>query len=109
MWKGKQEAIKLIDNWFNSDLDFQFVLTKNRKKLLFTIESNAWYEHINNETGITVKSIRHGGDKRRVICVEGDDELYEEVDESIFYEEYDKQELIELLTNLSKDFNIRFL
>jgi len=66
MTPHKEDLKKLVVEWFESSLDLLFVLRRGREKLLCKFESDAWYEHINDESGITIRSIRHGGDCRRL-------------------------------------------
>jgi hypothetical protein len=103
---GIRALIKLINTWFLSDLDIEFELKRNRKKLLCLFESNVWYEHINDpKRGITIKSIRHKGDKRSFIVVDGDDHLFEEV-KGYCYQEYDLKQTLNVARELASNFRI---
>jgi len=103
-----EEMKKAIEHWFYSDLDIQFVLKqkKGKEKLLCCFESDAWWEHINirEPAGlVTIKSIRHKGNKRRFIGEEGSDIICERL-KPYFYRSYTKEELINLVEILSEDY-----
>lgn len=104
---SKKGLLKLIDDWFLSDLDIAFTLRdkKTHEKIPCTFESNVWYEHINNAEGITIKSIRHKGDKRRFIVWKCSDLAYKYL-EQFCYTEYDKEQLKDLVETLSEKYYI---
>jgi len=96
---------KLIDYWFYSDLDIEFELKRGKGRLLCLFESDVWYEHINNNQGVTIRSIRHKGDHRRFIVVDGDDPLFEEVKDHCHIL-HTKEELLALVEELEDNFRI---
>ena len=60
------ELKKLIDEWFYSDLDIEFIIIKNNKKLYATLESDVSYYHERGPNGLTIKSTRIDGNKRKL-------------------------------------------
>lgn len=100
-----EEVKKVIDVWFESDLDIgDYYLVSGRQRLLITFESDVYYEHINDpDRGVTVKSIRHRGHLRRLIVYEGPDSLYRQV-KDLCNKEYTKEELLQLVDDLAKKF-----
>lgn len=102
----KERLKEIIEDWFHSDLDIQFILKRGREKLLCSFESDAWYEHINDpERGVTVKSVRHGGERRRLIAWEGSDRIYEEIT-TYLNRLYTKDELLSLVEELNENYQI---
>ena len=111
---SKRTLLQLVRMWFKSDFDIDFKLSKEGRSLDCTLESDAYYEHINNcpagqfaEThGTTVRSIRHGGGRRRFIIVSGDDTLFQKLFQQC--RSYDFEGTINLIQDLSADgFRIR--
>ena len=96
---------KLIDYWFYSDLDIEFELKRGKGCLLCLFESDVWYEHINNNQGVTIRSIRHNGDHRRFIVVDGDDDLFQEVKDHCHIL-HTKEKLLALVEELEDNFRI---
>lgn len=99
-----RDLVKLVEDWFYSDLDIEFVLKdgKNRQ-LTCKFESDVWYEHIGSPTR---RSIRHGGDHRRFVVIEGDDGMCDDVEDRT-REEYTKEELLELVEILGDEYTVR--
>jgi len=100
---NKEKLKELTKVWFYSDLDIEFCLRHKQTKdlALCILESNVYYEHINDaERGITVKSIRHKGDKRSFIVVDSTDRHFEELKE-FCYCEYDLNETLEIIEELA--------
>ena len=76
---SKKALIKLVEQWFYSDLDIEFALKDKttHQKAICIFESDVYYEHINDpKRDITIKTIRHNGTLRRFIGVECSDYLY---------------------------------
>ena len=97
---------QLIEYWFYSDLDIEFTLKRGKRKLLCIFESDVWYEHINDpKRGVTIKSIRHNGDNRRFVVIEGDDHLYEQV-KDYCHKLYTKEQLMQVVEELEHNFAI---
>lgn len=103
--KGKSPLVNLTERWFYSDLDIEFTLKRGREKLCCKLESDVWYEHINNSRGVTVRSIRHNGNHRRFICIEGSDKIFEDVYQYCHIL-YTKDELIELVRQLEEEYDV---
>lgn len=102
---GTKPLIQLVEQWFSSDLDIEFTLKKGKQKFYCKFESDVWYEHINNNQGVTVRSIRHNGNHRRFIGIEGSDKIFEDV-YRYCHALYTKDELIDLIHQLSEDYRI---
>ena len=103
------ELNRTIEIWFNSDLEIgNFILSRGREKLSCMFESDAWYEHINDpERDVTIKSIRHEGKHRRFIGVDGSDVIFNEV-YRYCHQLYDKEELLDLVDTLAREYNIKW-
>ena len=98
--------ITVINTWFYSDFDISFMLKKGKEILECVFESDVWYQHINDSVrGVTIKSIRHDGNKRRLIGVYGSDAICNEIFARC-QETYTKDELIDLVKELSLDYKI---
>ena len=95
--KGVTSLLKLLIDWFYSDLDIEFVIKKGKRQLRCSFESDAYY----------FEGIRFGGNYRRFILWEGDDELYEEL-EHLTKKLYNKDELIELVEWLEDEYDVLF-
>lgn len=102
---------EILDRWFYSDLDVELELKhkSNGEKAYCKLESNAYYEHINDPMReVTIKSVRHGGDKRAFNVIECPDGLFEQL-KQYCYTEYTKDETLDLVKELTNDFRIRII
>lgn len=57
----KNNETETIEKWWNSDLDIEI----ERQRYTAILESNVYYSHY-NENGVTIRSKRHRGDKRKL-------------------------------------------
>jgi hypothetical protein len=92
---GKSRLIKLIEQWFYSDLDVDFILIDGEERLYCKFESDAYY----------VQGKRFNGKHRRFIGVEGSDSICEALKDK-FSTVYTKEELINLVCLLAENFEI---
>ncbi|MBS7633315.1 hypothetical protein KEJ15_06840 [Candidatus Bathyarchaeota archaeon] len=107
MASNKRKLLELIDIWFYSDLEIECELKYkgSKDRALCFFESDVWYEHINNSRGVTVKSIRHNGNRRRLVAVESGDDLWEYL-RQYCYRLYAIDELNEVVEELAHNCRI---
>lgn len=94
--KRLHSLINALKDLFFSDLDIIFTLKDGKRELICVLKSNVWYDE---------KGSRHGGTKRRLLCYEGDDSLYEEI-KDYTYREMNLEEAIKMIEELGTNYEI---
>jgi len=92
---AKVRLIKLIEQWFDSDLDIDFTLIDGEERLYCKFESDAYYW----------QGRRFSGQHRRFIGIEGSDSICDLLRDE-FHTLYTKEELIDLVHLLAENFEI---
>ena len=89
---------KQIKDWFYSDLDIEITTSKGKKNIILILESDVWYNHA------LPGSPRQKGNKRRLdVPMEGDDDLYAEIDHLCYGNsgrEMDLTETLEIIEDI---------
>ena len=89
------DLINLIEDWFYSDLDIEFVIKDRERKLLCVFESDVYY----------YEGKRHEGKHRRFVIYEGDNSLFDELEDYTKHL-YTKDELIDLVYELASEYEL---
>lgn len=100
-----KELQNLINEWFYSDLDIEFIIIKNNKKLYAILESDVSYYHERGPNGLTIKSTRIGGNKRKLEVDPATEKGNKLVDELCDYcgQFLNKDEMFKLLEELENN------
>lgn len=97
MKEGAERLARLVERWFYSDLDIEFVLKKGRERLYCKFESDVYY----------YKGKRRRGKRRRFLAIHGSDKIYNEIKHlASTGKYYTKEELMNVIKELDESFEV---